>query len=91
MVHWDDPGLGAYEGMNPDRVRNLLFKAALSAHSNMSNHPAWLFAGEVFRVGPKTGMNLCVHAGLDPSMTLRALQALRADATASKVAKVSSA
>ncbi|TDU31827.1 hypothetical protein DFR24_1209 [Panacagrimonas perspica] len=75
MVDWVDPGLGDYEGMNPDRVRHLLFSAAQMAHTGMNNYPAWLFAGEVFRVGPKVGMNLCMHAGLDPSKPLRALRA----------------
>lgn len=71
MDPWKDPGLGDYEGMDPDRVRTLLLQAAQMAHSQFNAYPVWLFAGEVFRVGPKMGENLCIHAGLDPFLTVR--------------------
>lgn len=73
MDHWKDPRLGDYEHMDPDRVRNILLSAARLAHARAMSHPAWLFAGEVFRVGPQVGMNLCVHAGFDPHTCVRAL------------------
>ncbi|MCC2658379.1 MAG: hypothetical protein K0Q76_3487 [Panacagrimonas sp.] len=69
---WDDPGLGDFGHMGPDRVRDLLLKAARLTHSAGMGHPMWLFASEVFRVGPKVGMNLCVHAGVDPDICVRA-------------------
>ena len=72
MNHLKDPGLGGYEGMNPARVRSVLFDAERIAHTHFNQYPAWLFAGEVFRVGPKAGMNLCIHAGLDPNLSVRA-------------------
>lgn len=73
---WDDPGLGDFGHMRPDQVRELLLKAARLTHAAGMSHPMWLFAGQVFRVGPKIGMNLCVHAGLDPHLTVRALPCL---------------
>ena len=70
---WDDPGLGEFGNMPPEQVRNLLLKAARLTHSCGMSHPMWLFAGAVFRVGPKVGMNLCVHAGVDPNICVRSL------------------
>jgi hypothetical protein len=70
---WDEPGLGAFAHMRPDEVRDILRKAARLTHANGMGHPMWLFAGEVFRVGPQVGMNLCVHAGVDPHICVRAL------------------
>src|SRR4051812_19028285 len=70
MGQWQDPGLGDYAGMDADRVRTLLLAAARMAHTQFNAYPAWLFAGEVFRVGPKMAENLCVHAGLDPYLTV---------------------
>ncbi len=84
MKHWKDPGLGDYEGMNPDRVWNVLFEAALLTHTHAHNDPAWLFAGQVFGVGPRVGMNLCIHAGLDPYQSVRAQ---RADAFPPRIAR----
>ena len=84
MTQWKDPGLGDYEGMNPDRVRNILIEAAQIAHAHFNHYPAWLFAGEVFRVGPKAGLNLCIHAGLDPNLSVRAQ---RCDAAGSRAAR----
>ena len=72
MDQWLDPGLGDYGHMDPERVRRLLFEASQMAHVGFNRHPAWLFAGEVFRVGPKVGLNLCLHAGLDPNRSVRA-------------------
>jgi hypothetical protein len=73
MGDWTEPGLGAFEGMNPDRVRHLLLRAAHMSHPGAKSYPVWLFAGEVFRVGPQVGMNLCIHAGLDPFVCVHAL------------------
>ncbi len=75
MGDWTEPGLGAFEGMNPDRVRSLLIRAARMSPTHARTHPVWLFAGEVFRVGPQVGMNLCIHAGLDPFVCVHALPA----------------
>ncbi len=71
MGSWKDPGVGDYEGMDADRVRTVLLEAAQMAHAHFNQYPAWLFAGEVFRVGPKMGENLCIRAGLDPYLTVR--------------------
>lgn len=71
--NWTEPGLGDFEGMNPERVRRLLVTAAGMSHPEAKSHPVWLFAGEVFRVGPQVGMNLCIHAGLDPFGCVHAL------------------
>jgi hypothetical protein len=68
---WNDPGLGDFGSMRPDQVRTLLLKAARLTHAVGMSHPMWLFASEVFRVGPKTGMNLCVHAEVDPHICVR--------------------
>ncbi|MGH8516077.1 MAG: hypothetical protein ACREUE_01320 [Panacagrimonas sp.] len=73
MGDWTEPGLGDFEGMNPERVRRILLRAAGMSHTHAKGHPVWLFAGEVFRVGPQVGMNLCIHAGLDPFICVRAL------------------
>ena len=69
--HWNDPGLGDFGHMRPDQVRLILLKAARLTHAAGMGHPMWLFASEVFRVGPKTGMNLCVHAEVDPELCVR--------------------
>jgi hypothetical protein len=70
---WSDPELGEFGHMRPDQVRDLLLKAARLTHAVGMSHPMWLFASEVFRVGPKTGMNLCVHADVDPHLCVRDL------------------
>jgi hypothetical protein len=73
MDHTTHPGLGAYGHMEPQHVRRVLLQAARLAHTHMKSHPTWLFAGEVFRVGPQVGMNLCIHAGFDPFECVRTL------------------
>ena len=72
IYEWNDPGLGDFGHMRPEHVRDLLLRAARLTHAAGQSHPMWLFAGEVFRVGPKVGMNLCVHAGVDPEICVRA-------------------
>ncbi len=72
MGEWVDPGLGDYQDMKPDRVRSILIEATRMAHTRMNHYPAWLFTSEVFRVGPKQGLNLCLHAGFDPNRSVRA-------------------
>jgi len=79
MDHTRDPGLGDYGHMDAAHVRRVLLQAARMSHTAMKAHPAWLFAGEVFRVGPQIGMNLCIHAGFDPFDCVRALTAHRPD------------
>ena len=70
MEQWPDPGLEQYADMTPERVRTVLFEAVSMAHSHFKEYPAWLFTRQVFGVGPKVGLNLCLHAGLDPNLSV---------------------
>lgn len=63
-------GIGHFEGMTPQQVRQIILNAERIA--KRKRDPAWVFVSNLFGTGSTVAMNLCEYAGIAPDLKVSA-------------------